>query len=125
VLSSILYPIKFTLNHRGKSHLPISLDAFDSKIFAEQLHTKFRVKLTGQAPVELELFEVNDRETAPKLELFSLGFRGPHSPRLNQQIHHFEHEKLGAFELFLTPVGVDQEGLLYEVVFHRFRKTQS
>jgi hypothetical protein len=105
--------------------LPISLDAFDSKIFAEQLHTKFRVKLTGQAPVELELFEVNDRETAPKLELFSLGFRGPHSPRLNQQIHHFEHVKLGAFELFLTPVGVDQEGLLYEVVFHRFRKTQS
>ena len=105
--------------------MPISLDAFDSKAFAGQLHTKFRVMLSGQAPVELELFEVNDRETAPKLELFSLGFRGPHSPRLNQQIHHLEHEKLGALELFLTAVGVDQEGLLYEAVFHRFRKPQS
>ncbi len=104
---------------------PSTLDSFDSKTFAEQLHTKFRVKLTGQDPVELELFEVKDCETAPKLELFSLGFRGPHSPRLNQQIHHFEHEKLGSFELFLTAVGVDQEGLLYEVVFHRFRNPQS
>jgi hypothetical protein len=44
---------------------------------------------------------------------------------LNQQIHHFEHEKLGAFDLFLTAVGTDQEGLLYEAVFHRFRTPQS
>ena len=65
------------------------------------------------------------KPTAPNLELFSLEFRGPHSPRLNQQIHHFEHEKLGAFELFLTAVGVDQEGLVYEVIFHRFCKPQS
>ena len=105
--------------------MPNPLDALNSKIFTEQLHTKFKVELNGQPPVELELVEVKDRETAPKIELFSLEFRGPHAPRLNQQIHHFEHEKLGAFDLFLTAVGVDQEGLVYEVVFHRFRQPQS
>jgi len=105
--------------------MTIPLENLNSKTFAGQLHTKFRVKLDSQAPVELELFEVKDHETAPKLELFALGFRGPHSPRLNQQIHHLEHEKLGSFELFLTAVGVDQEGLLYEAVFHRFRNPQS
>ena len=105
--------------------MPNPLDAFNSKSFAEQLHTKFKVELNDQPPVELELVEVKDRETAPKFELFSLEFRGPYSPRLNQQIHHFEHEKLGAFDLFLTAVGVDQEGLVYEVVFHRFRQPQS
>ncbi|HXB20472.1 MAG TPA: hypothetical protein VNV88_03775 [Candidatus Solibacter sp.] len=105
--------------------MTIPLDAFNSKIFAGQLHTKFTVHLPGQAPVELELFEVKDRETAPQLELFSLGFRGPISPRLNQQIHRLEHEKLGVFELFLTAVGADQDGTLYEVVFHRFRNPQS
>lgn len=102
-----------------------ALDALNSKIFAEQLHTKFKVLLAGQPPVELELFEVKESATAPKLELFSLEFRGPHSPRLNQQIHHLEHEKLGSFELFLTAVGAEAEGLLYEAVFHRFRKPQS
>jgi len=105
--------------------LPIPLDAFNSKSFAEQLHTKFRVHLASPGPLELELVEVKDHETAPNLELFSLGFRGPHSPRLNQQIHRFEHEKLGVFELFLTPVAADPDGTLYEVVFHRFRNRQS
>jgi hypothetical protein len=102
--------------------LSSELDALNSRIFAEQLHTKFKILLAGQAPVELELIEVKESATAPKLELFSLGFRGPHSPRLNQQIHHLEHEKLGSFDLFLTAVGTEQEGLVYEAVFHRFRK---
>ena len=105
--------------------MPNALDSLNSKVFAEQLHTKFKVKLGDQPSVELELIAVKDRETAPKLELFSLEFHGPHSPRLNQQIHHFEHEKLGAFDLFLTAVAADQDGLVYEVVFHRFRQPQS
>ena len=112
-------------SQRGKRHLPNPLDAFNSKIFAEQLHTKFKVLVTGQPPVELELIEVNERETAPKLELFTLGFKGPSALRLDQRIHHLEHEKLGSFELFLTAVGAEQDGLVYEAVFHRFRKPQS
>ena len=102
-----------------------ALDALNSKLFAEQLHTKFKVIVTGQPPVEFELTEVKEHQTAPKLELFTLTFQGPHAPRLNQQIYHFEHEKLGPFDLFVTAVGADQTGILYEAVFHRFRAPQS
>ena len=105
--------------------MPIPLDEFNSKVFTGQLHTKFTVHLPGQAPVELTLIEVKEQETAPKFELFTLVFQGPHAPRLDQRIHHLEHEKLGSFELFLTAVGAEQDGLLYEAVFHRLRKPQS
>ena len=101
-----------------------ALDALNSRIFAGQLHTKFKVLVAGQAPMELALIEVKEHETAPKFELFTLAFQGPHEPRLNQQIHHFEHEKLGPFDLFVTAIGADQDGLVYEAVFHR-RKPQS
>ena len=71
----------------------------------------------------LELIEVMERDPSPKIELFSLQFRGPAAPRLPQQIHRLEHDKLGAFEIFLTAIGADPEqGILYESVFHRFRK---
>lgn len=105
--------------------MPNPLDEFNSKIFAGQLHTKFTVHLSGQAAVELILIEVKEQQTAPKFELFTLAFQGPHASRLDQRIHHLAHEKLGAFELFLTAVGAEQDGLLYEAVFHRLRKPQS
>jgi len=100
------------------------LDNFNSQTFSEQLHTKFKVLPTGAEPLELELVEVTERNAAPKMEQFSLLFRGPHSPRLPQQIHGLEHEKLGTFELFLTAIAGDQESITYEAVFHRFRKNQ-
>jgi hypothetical protein len=100
------------------------LDKLNSKIFAEQLHTNFKVHAGDAARLTLELSEVNERQTQPKVEAFSLLFRGPQAPRLAQQIHRFEHEKLGAFDLFLTAVGADEEGTTYEVVFHRLRKKQ-
>ncbi len=99
-----------------------ALDALNRKIFAEQLHTKFKVIVAGQSPLELVLIEVKEHETAPKFELFTLAFQGPHAPRLNQQIHHFEHEKLGPFDLFVTAIGADQNGLVYEAVFHRHKQ---
>jgi len=100
------------------------LDQLDAKVFREQLNTKFKVMLGG-APVLLELVEVAERDSSPQMELFSLHFRGPGAPRLPQQVHRLEHEKLGAFEIFLTAIDPGQEpGMLYESVFHRFRKPQ-
>ncbi len=101
-----------------------SLDKLNSKIFAAQLHTNFKVHAGNADPLTLELSEVNERQVQPEIELFSLLFRGPLAPRLAQQIHHFEHEKLGTFDLFLTAIGADEKGTTYEVVFHRLRKKQ-
>ncbi len=100
-----------------------SLDKLNAKIFSEQLHTQFKVHFGGAGPMMLELVEVMERDPSPKLELFSLQFRGPSALRLAQQIHRLEHDKLGIFEIFLTAIGADPEQrILYESVFHRFRK---
>jgi hypothetical protein len=111
------------------------LDDLNSKVFREQLHTQFKVHAGGQ-PLLLELVEVAERDDSPmpqqaksgtaggpaQTEFFSLHFRGPVNPQLAQQIHRLEHERLGAFEIFLTPISADGQGTVYEAVFHRFRK---
>ncbi len=98
-----------------------SLDDLNAKIFREQLHTEFKTHI-GTQPLALELIEVTERDDFPRTEFFSLHFRGPFNPRLAQQIHRLEHERLGTFEIFLTTISADAEGTIYEAIFHRFRK---
>ena len=100
------------------------LDNLNAKIFREQLHSQFRVQQDPTGTITLELVEVVENDPSPKMELFSLHFSGPFRPRLNQQTHRLEHEKLREFEIFLTPISSDQQnGTMYEAVFHRFRKS--
>lgn len=97
-----------------------SLDDLNGKVFREQLHTQFKVQAGGQ-PLPLELIEVEERGDSA-IEFFSLQFRGPLKPQLQQQTHQVEHEKLGTFEIFLAPISADPQGTVYEAIFHRFRK---
>jgi hypothetical protein len=100
------------------------LDNLNAKIFREQLHSQFKVQHSPTETITLELVDVVENDLSPKMELFSLHFRGPFRPRLDQQTHRLEHEKLGEFEIFLTPISSDQQnGTIYEAVFHRFRKS--
>jgi hypothetical protein len=50
-------------------------------------------------------------------EPFALLFRGPASPRLNQAMYDFQHPARGTLAIFIVPVGVDPDGMLYEAVF--------
>jgi hypothetical protein len=97
---------------------------FNAKIFAAQLHAKFKVQDGGGPFVELELVEVLEPQSPPHVELFILHFRGPGAPRLDQRIHHFQHEVLGVFNVFLTAIGGDEKSTDYEAVFHRLNKKQ-
>ena len=104
--------------------MPTPLDNLNAKIFREQLHSQFKVPQNPTGAITLELIDVIEHDLSPKMELFSLHFSGPFKPRLNQQTHRLEHEKLGEFEIFLTPISSDQQnGTMYEAVFHRFRKS--
>lgn len=98
-----------------------SLDDLNGKTFREQLNTQFNVHAGGQA-LALELIEVIEKNDSPRIEFFSLYFRGPVKPVLAQQIHRLEHEHMGAFEIFLGPISADAQGTIYEAIFHRFRK---
>ncbi|HET8888258.1 MAG TPA: hypothetical protein VFQ41_05090 [Candidatus Angelobacter sp.] len=102
--------------------MSISLESLNSKSFSDQLHTQFRLLREGLEPIPLELIEVKESDPSPKIELFSLQFRGPAAPRMAQHIHTLEHDKLGRMEIFLTAIAGDAEGITYESVFHRFRK---
>lgn len=102
----------------------IPLDKLNGKLFTEQLHTQFKVHNVGAEPILLELVEVAEQDPSPRLEFFSIHFRGPVSPLLKQQIHRLEHAKLGTFEIFLTAISADPQGTVYEAIFHRFRQPQ-
>jgi hypothetical protein len=98
------------------------LEELSAQLFREQLKTRFNVHPDGGAAIALELIEVEEKGSGT-IELFLLRFAGPLTPRLAQQVHRLEHGKIGEFEIFITPISAGQEqGTVYEAVFHRFRK---
>ncbi len=99
------------------------LDNLNAKIFREQLHSQFTVNHAPTGTITLELVDVVENDLSPKMELFSVQFRGPAAPRIAQHIHTLEHDKLGRFDIFLTAIAGDAQSITYESVFHRFRKT--
>jgi hypothetical protein len=102
--------------------MPTPLDDLNAKIFREQLHSQFNVPPNPTGAITLELIDVIEHDLSPKMELFSLHFNGPVTPRMPQQIHTLEHDKLGRLEIFLTAIAGDAQSITYESVFHRFRK---
>ena len=94
----------------------------NSKVFRDCLNTTFHLHISGANPVAVELVDVTEKDFSPRTEQFSLIFRGPSALYLAQGIYHIEHDTLGAFDLFLVPVGPDDAGLCYESVFNRLRR---
>ena len=92
--------------------------------FSKHVNTKFR--LAGEQPVELELTEVkgylSKAHEQTGMERFSAFFNGPREPYLPQRAYSLEHYRMGAFELFLVPVGKDENGFRYEAVFNYFKE---
>jgi len=95
------------------------LEDFTLETFAGRLGEKFRVGEDADA-VELELVEATAgiaRPHAGGRVPFSLVFRGPLEPVMPQRIYRVEHHELGAFDLFIVPIGPDEAGMQYEAVF--------
>jgi hypothetical protein len=98
--------------------------------FSAQLNTPFRIHLAPITTMEVELVEVTPKgafdsqqpQAAACQERFSIVFRGPHDKVLQQGMYQMQHNQLGAFELFLVPVGRDHDGVYYEAVFNRLRR---
>ncbi|CAN5213954.1 hypothetical protein BH20ACI1_BH20ACI1_17860 [soil metagenome] len=89
--------------------------------YAGQLNTKFRV-VEAAEPLELELVEVSDLKTSSGQEYFSLVFLGDKDNLLPQKLYALNHETLGQKEIFLVPVGREEDGIKYEAVFNRLTK---
>ena len=50
-------------------------------------------------------------------EVFSVIFRGDKDPVLQQQIYRISNDTLGEMDLFIVPIGPDDQGMRYEAVF--------
>ena len=104
------------------------LERFTLATFAEHLNETFRL-YPGAADagtyVDLVLIEATGWSTAgqhgasvPHRRLpFSIVFRGPVTPILPQRIYAFSHSDIGDFELFVVPIGPDEQGMRYEAIF--------
>jgi uncharacterized protein DUF6916 len=88
-------------------------------VFTESLNTRFRMIQEGAAAIEVELIEVKPGRSTPRQEQFSLLFKAPQDVALQQGMFRLEHDKIGAFDLFLVPVLKDEQASYYEAVFNR------
>ena len=100
------------------------LDKLTVDDFRSTVGDRFKVDLDGTGTLELEVVEAatHDPEAAITDDSgtrspFSVEFRGPTEPVLPQRIYHLEHDKVGALEIFVVPIGVDAAGAHYEAVF--------
>ena len=87
--------------------------------FASQVNTRFRLIAGPDAVMEVELIEFTSGSKSAQYEAFSLVFQAPVGAPLEQRIYSLEHESMGAFELFLVPIGKSPDGVRYEAVFNR------
>jgi hypothetical protein len=77
-----------------------------------------RVVREGEPPVSLTLVEVRAGRPGPgSRDPFVLTFSGPAQLTLDQGIHPLAHSTMGQLDLFLVPVGRDEEAATYEAVF--------
>jgi hypothetical protein len=100
------------------------LETFTAATFAPHRGEPFTVRADEQTTLALALSEVTPLGPAPahtadgpRRAPFSLLFHGPPTPILPQRIYQVEHGAIGAFELFLVPLGPDRAGMRYEAVF--------
>jgi hypothetical protein len=101
------------------------LEQFTIDTFKPLTGQPFRLYVEGMAPLDAVLEGVTEipvtgwrpEEAAQHRKPFSLVFLGPPRMVLPQAIYRFEHETLGALEIFIVPVSQAADGVRYEVVF--------
>lgn len=97
------------------------LDKLTSKDFLPYLNQKFLIYFEGN-PLETELIEVEDLSTGgirtDTRQPFSLVFKCPKEAPSVQNTYTVEHDKLGKLDLFMVPIGMKEECLLFQSVFN-------
>ena len=94
-------------------------ETFTIDMFSAHMGSKFLMRYGDSQTAALELTSATDVGSSPRQAQFSLVFLGPVDAPAAQGIYRIEHERLGALDLFLVPIGRDKSGLSYEAIFNR------
>lgn len=97
----------------------IALETLTHDTFAPLVGQRFKIT-AGEASAELVLANAQvqpGRRPEAIREPFSILFRGAPGLRATQGIYHFEHETLGAFDIFITQVKDGPQGSEFEAIF--------
>ena len=92
---------------------------FTIDTFSGHVNTKFLMHYGDSKTAELELTSVKDVGSSPRQIQISLLFQGPDNVPIAQGIYTLEHDKLGALDIFLVPIGKDAKGVQYQAIFNR------
>ena len=94
-------------------------DLPDQQAFAEARGEPFEM-VVDDARVPLVLADVTSLGESASVgtrDPFSLVFHAPAEALHPQRIYRLEHERLGAMDLFLVPLGPEGDAMRYEAVF--------
>ena len=97
-------------------------DPLTHEALANNLNSKFTVCLENDQSFDLELIELSEHKLSSVQERFSFILFGPNDKFLGQGVRHLQHSILGELDLFLVPIGQNERGTSYEVVFNRLVK---
>ena len=111
-------PALASLNPAGRSSnsAPASLRFED---FARLQGAYFRVSGKGVDSHWVQLDQVRESSRDPRLESFSLRFRGPATIRLPEHTYRFAHAEAGAFDLFVSPGADEGDHSRYQAIVCR------
>lgn len=88
--------------------------------FAAAINSSFRAHLSDGSSIDLTLSNLDEVASNDLQETFALHFVAPSTAPRTQGTYRLEHGELGKMELFLVPIGLNENGLLYEAVFNHF-----
>ena len=101
--------------------MEIGVDSLTVEAFQPRVGNRFRICPSQDDAVDAELIEARQlggggRPTNRRAP-FALVFRTTLTAVMPQRIYRVEHDAMGAYEIFLVPVGKDATGVLYEAIF--------
>ena len=100
------------------------IETATSETFRPHVGDTFRIAPPSDPPFEARLTSCTETPFGDRKAWlsqhqrvpFSLIFHAPDDRHVDQQIGAFSHAQLGEFELFIVPLGPDEDGMRYEDV---------
>ena len=96
------------------------LESLTVDTFTPRIGERFRLLIDAGTTMPMELFDattLGSSGSALGRTPFSILFRGPMTPVLQQRIYRLDHEAMGSLDLFLVPIGPRDGGMVYEAIF--------